>query len=272
MLQQNWQFCGNPCPVVVKFNRAIDSPGLALMLQPYVVNPRPFTQTMGYFSSPAYAGLSSAPMSTWSSWPGMQPAASTAVRICLAPGQEYLPEKLLPWAESELRRELCDKKAPGFEAAILSFLMVYKNSPLDLYGASSSSGKKKSPACIDPLVLVRKICEMRCWYMIWQTSKLYAHAHGGASNASGHANSCFELPRMALWELKKMASNALIACEKEILLELDELSPNDARLIELPLWACIWQMVLIYRQLVAGYSNIARSQPVSAGNGVNTGE
>ncbi|KKY31649.1 hypothetical protein UCDDA912_g08373 [Diaporthe ampelina] len=173
--------------------------------------------------------------------------------------------------KSQLLRELYGKKAPDFEAAILSFLLVYKNSRLDLNGASPNPGKKKSPARIDPKVLVRKICEMRCWYMIWQTSKLYAYARSGAPNAGGHNNSYSQLPPTGLWELKKLASDALLACEKEVLLELDELTPNDARLIELPLWACIWQMVLIYRKLVAGYSNVARSQSVNSAKGVSAG-
>lgn len=108
--------------------------------------------------------------------------------------------------------------------------------------------------------------------MIWQTSKLYAYARSGAPNAGGHNNSYSQLPPTGLWELKKLASDALLACEKEVLLELDELTPNDARLIELPLWACIWQMVLIYRKLVAGYSNVARSQSVNSAKGVSAGE
>ena len=68
-----------------------------------------------------------------------------------------------------------------------------------------------------------------------------------------------------------MAAEALIACEKEILLELDELPPDGARLIELPLWACIWQVILIYRQLVTGY-NVARNQLLRSRNGGSTGK
>lgn len=211
-------------------------------------------------------------MPTLSSWPGMQLAPNLAVRTCLASGQEHLSRDLLLWAERQLLRELYDKKTPGFEAAILSFLLAYRNSPLDLRGTSSSSGKKKLPACIDPKTLVRKVCEMRCWYLIWQTSKLYTFSRGGAPVGGGHPNCQSQLSPTVILELKKIATEALIACEKEILLELDELSPDGARLIELPLWACIWQMILIYRQMVSGYSKIARSQPVSPIEGGGTGK
>lgn len=80
------------------------------------------------------------------------------------------------------------------------------------------------------------------------------------------------MPVAALFELKKIATNALIACEKHILSELDEWPPGVDRLTELPLWACLWQMILIYKQLVAGYSNLARSHPVNSIYGVNPGE
>lgn len=247
----------------MRSSQAYDSPGLPLTLQPYIINARPSTPATGYYPLPAYAAVGSASMPTLGSWPGMQPAPNPAIGSCLAPGQENLPRDLLGWADTQLSRELYDKQAPDFESAILSFLLVYRESPLDLRGAPSSSGKKLPP-CVDPKDLVRKICEMRCWYMIWQTSKLYTQAPGGAPGA--------QLPPTVIWELRKIATDALIACEKEILLELDELPPNGAQLIELPLWACIWQVILIYRQLVSGYWNLARSQPASSADGGGNGE
>lgn len=116
------------------------------------------------------------------------------------------------------------------------------------------------PTIINSKGLVRKICEMRCWYLVWQTSQLYVYP--------SHST----LPRTALWELKKMAVEELIACEKEVLLELDDLPPDGARLIELPLWACVWQMILIYRQLFAGLSTLAQPQVGKSGNPEETGE
>lgn len=198
---------------------------------------------------------------------------NTVMGLCLAPGQENLPRDLLGWAERQLSGELRDKMAPDFESAIFSFLLVYRDSPLELQGcsSSSSSGKKKALACVDPTNLVRKICEMRCWYLIWQTSKLYAYTQGDASGLDARKDKYSRLPPTTLWELRKITAEALIACEKEILLELDELS-DGARLIELPLWACMWQMILIYRQLVAGYSKLARSQLVSSVDGGTAGE
>lgn len=272
LLQQNWQLVGAPYQVVVKKNPSSDSPGLPLMLQPYVVNARPSAPAAGYYSSPAAAGISSAQVASLSTWAGTQFAPNPAVWDCLAPGQERLSRDLLAWAERQLARELYEKKAPDFEAAILSFLFAYRESSLDLHGASSSSGKKKLPACVDPKNLVRKVCELRCWYLIWQSSKLYTCAHGGVPYANGPAHSYSQLQPTVIWELRKIATEALVACEKEVLLELDELSPDGARLIELPLWACIWQMILIYRQLVSGYSNLARNQPASSVNGGSTGE
>lgn len=247
----------------MRSSQAYDSPGLPLTLQPYIINARPSTPATGYYPFPAYAAFGSASMSMLGSWHGMQLAPNPAIGSCLAPGQENLPRDLLGWAERQLSRQLFHKQAPDFESAILAFLLVYRDSPLDLHGGSSSSGKKLTP-CVNPKDLVRKICEMRCWYMIWHTSKLYAHTPGGAADS--------QLPPTVIWELRKIATDALIACEKEILLELDELPPDGARLIELPLWACIWQVILIYRQLVSGYCNLARSQPAGSASGGSTGE
>lgn len=263
MLQQNWQLCGIPYPVLVKFDHAEDSPGLALTLQPYVVNARPVAFTTGDSSQPLYA-----------SGPSFQLMPNTVMGLCLAQGQDHLPRDLLGWAEKQLSGEVRDKKAPDFESAILSFLLVYRGSLSELQGSSSSSssGKKNAPACVDPKNLVRKICEMRCWYLIWQTSKLYAYTHGSALDPDERSGKRPRLPPMLLWELKKITADGLVACEKEILLELDELSPDGARLIELPLWACMWQMILIYRQLVAGYSNLARSQLASSVDSGTAGE
>lgn len=209
-------------------------------------------------------------MSTWGG-SDTQLTPNMVMGFCLAPGQEHLPRDLLGWAERQLSGELYDREAPDFESAILSFLLVYRDSTLGLQGSSSSSssGKKKTLACVDPKHLVRKICEMRCWYLIWQTSKLYTYTHGGAPNPGEHGDQHSTLSPTALWELRKITTERLISCEKEILLELDELSPDGARVIELPLWACIWQMILIYRQLVAGYSNLAHRSSVA---GLKAGE
>lgn len=262
LLRQNWQLCGIPRPFLVKFHQAEDSPGLALTLQPYVVNARPFALATGHSYTPLYAGISGASKSTWDSGRSTQPEPNMVMGLCLAPGQEQLPRDLLGWAEKQLSGELRDKKAPDFESSILAFLLVYRDSPLkpQYSSSNSSSREKKALACVDSKNLVRKTCEMRCWYFIWQTSKLYAYTHGGAPDPGGHSDKHSRLPPTALWELRKMTAEGLIACEKEILLELDEMSPDGARLIELPLWACIWQMILIYRRLVAGSSNVAHSQ------------
>lgn len=113
---------------------------------------------------------------------------------------------------------------------------------------------------------------MRCWYLIWQTSKLYTCTDGGVPYANANTNGYSQLPPTVILELREKATEALIACEKEILLELDELSPDGARHIELPLWACIWQMIIIYRQLVSGYSKLTHSQLVGSMNGGSVGK
>lgn len=225
-----------------------------------------------YYPSPAPTGLADAPESMLNKWPGTWMPQNLERGACLAPGQEHLAHSLLVWAERQLSKELDAKKSPGFEAAIISFLLAYRDSPVDLSKASSTVGNKKVPAIIDPKRLVRKTCEMRCWYRIWQTSALYSCSHGGGSTSSSLNEPHTELPVAALWELRKLATNALIACENQILLDLDELSPSMAPLIELSHWACIWEMILIYRQLVAGYSNLAQTQLENSMYGVSTGE
>ncbi|KAK2610483.1 hypothetical protein N8I77_003910 [Diaporthe amygdali] len=266
--RQNRQLVAIPIPVVVTFNQASDSPGFALMLQEYVVNERPFMSATSYFPSPAPAGFASAPVSHSSDRLETQSSPNSVPWLCLAPGHEPLSGTLLTWAERQLSKELDVKKAPDFEAAILSFLLAYRDSPMDLSDVSYNIGKKSS-AFVDAKNLIRKTCEMRCWYRIWQTSALYYQADGGGSATGNNIHQ--PMPVAALFELKKIAANALIACEKHILSELDEWPPGVDRLTELPLWACLWQMILIYKQLVAGYSNLARSHPVNSIYGVNPG-
>ncbi|KAJ0107846.1 hypothetical protein J7T55_007058 [Diaporthe amygdali] len=268
--RENRQLVAIPIPVVVTFNQASDSPGFALMLQQYVVNERPFMSATSYFPSPAPAGFASAPVSHSSDRLETQSSPNSVPWLCLAPGHEPLSGTLLTWAERQLSKELDVKKAPDFEAAILSFLLAYRDSPMDLSDVSYNVGKKSS-AFVDAKNLIRKTCEMRCWYRIWQTSALFYQADGGGSAAGSHNNIHQPMPVAALFELKKIATNALIACEKHILSELDEWPPGVDRLTELPLWACLWQMILIYKQLVAGYSNLARSHPVNSIYGVNPG-
>lgn len=181
---------------------------------------------------------------------------------CLASGQENLSHHLLGWADRFLLQQVDQKKAPYFEAAIISFLLACKDSSLDLGGSGASSRKKKALAHVDSKNLVRKVCEMRSWYSIWQTSQLYVYTDGGAPDENNNSHS--RLPPTALWELRKIVTEALIECEKEVLMELDELSPDEAQILSLPLWACIWQMIFIYRQLFAGYSKLNHKQ---AGSG-----
>lgn len=196
-------------------------------------------------------------MSTSGNWPG------TSNEPPWVPGSLVLNEpwsaanELLVWAERQLSIELETQKRISFPAAVGALLLAYRESSLATAGPEPASGKKRKQASVvNTKELVRRVLEMQCWFRIWRYPSLYLRFQG----------------RQATGQTNETAIKALIACEDKILRDLDELHAKLTREEELPVWACLWQMILTYRDLIGIYSGVDHGPSSSANLGFNTGD
>ncbi|KAJ4416498.1 hypothetical protein N0V82_006693 [Gnomoniopsis sp. IMI 355080] len=87
---------------------------------------------------------------------------------------------------------------------------------------------------------------------IWQAPVIYFQ---GVDLGSGLPTSR-PLPDTVTWELKSQATTSVGLSERVALLTLDELSLQKIGAERLSLWACLWQMILIYRKVMATYAKM----------------
>ncbi|KFH41901.1 hypothetical protein ACRE_073600 [Hapsidospora chrysogenum ATCC 11550] len=127
------------------------------------------------------------------------------------------------WAEEDL--EVRGERELDFSKAIRKFLMVY---------ARESS----------PLPMVH---QMACFFRIWKTPSFWCRDPSGKVVA---------LPISVQAQLRTIVYRGIHSMEHDILKELDMLvtSSNQPKLTtdqKLGLWACLWQLILTYRDLTA---------------------
>lgn len=166
------------------------------------------------------------------------------------------PNELPAWAEKQLSIELESYKRISFPAAIGALLLAYRGSPLTTAagpGPASGKKRKKQTGFVNTKELARKVLEMQCWLRVWRDPALYRR-------------------RQAIGLSEGTAVRALIACEDRILRNLDDLHAKLAREDELPVWACLWQMIFTYRDLIGMYSGVSYCPLSSANHGFNSGE
>ncbi|OTB03091.1 hypothetical protein M426DRAFT_187389 [Hypoxylon sp. CI-4A] len=88
--------------------------------------------------------------------------------------------------------------------------------------------------------LVRQVHNLRCMYRIWRQEKFFCQAS---------PNSCAleELPRQVCQDLKRIVLSRMKGLETDILAQFWKLldKPHD----RLPLWACMMQLTLMYRDI-----------------------
>lgn len=214
---------------------------LELDLQPYVTGLNAFSWPPAdnvYEASPPVTTFGVVPMSTAGNWPGTSLLQQPEYHLASygASGD------LLMWAEKQLLNE--SQKGESFEDAITAFIFALRDTPLQ-NGRATITG---------PANLVRSVCDMVSWMRIWQASNIYVH---GVDVESG-LPTVHPLPETTTWELKSQAITAVKLSEHTALFTLDEMLKETNRVEKLPMWACLRQLLLIYRKLHFVYTEIDR--------------
>ncbi|CAG9938328.1 unnamed protein product [Clonostachys rosea f. rosea IK726] len=132
-------------------------------------------------------------------------------------------EDLVWWVENQVVYE----NTPGFPHSVHRFLIAYSRggAGLPMHG------------------LVTRVNKMACFFRIWKSSSFLCRDPSGKI-----AN----LPLSVQAELRTIARNALHRIEHDILKDLDEcLTPSRSPKPDdkLALWAALWQLLFMYREL-----------------------
>lgn len=238
----------SPVQVTVAFEQTLGQQfsDLDLDIQPYITELNvypPAGSNRGFDLSPAAATFGVVPMSTAGNWPGI---------LSLPRHQEYHlasfgpPERLLIWAEKQVLGE--SQSGRSFENAINAFIFALRDTSLEQGQAT----------IVVPPNLVRSVCNMISWIRIWQAPVIYVH---GVDLGSGLPMS-HPLPETVTWELRSQAATAMSQSERTALSVLDGL-PMQRQKIQadkLSVWACLWQMILIYRKVKVIYAERYRPE------------
>lgn len=192
------------------------------------------------------------------------------------------------WVEAQVAREMAAPGPVTFEAAVQTLVFALRDGPhmwLSALAPSSSSASSSSfPTGFSPThpppprrannnnkknnkrtttgagagggsagappsarYLLRNVCEMTCWVRLWRIPgglHLFHHREERRSEGGGRRRGDEEEARAAL-----------ARAERLVLEELDGLLGSGIRGIEVPVLACLWQMILLYRQAIVTYSD-----------------
>ncbi|KAJ4394649.1 hypothetical protein N0V93_003868 [Gnomoniopsis smithogilvyi] len=240
------QPCGSPVQATVAFDKTLEkeSSNLDLALQLYLseLKPYPFPWTdRSHQVSPAAATCGVVPMSTAGNWPGIlsQPRSQEYHLASFGP-----PGRLLMWAERQVLSE--SRSGGSFEDAINEFIFALRDTPL----------KEGHNTIKVPSKLVGGVCDLVSWIRIWQAPVI--HVYGIDRKFSLPASQ--QLPETVTWELKSQAATAMVLSERVALSELDDLHRRRNEKEKLAVWACLWQMILIYRKAKAIYVETYRPE------------
>ncbi|KUI67430.1 hypothetical protein VM1G_02612 [Cytospora mali] len=267
--REPWRSTGYQTTAAMTLNQTFGvSPNLDLTSQTCVATSGQFPPLMDYYTSPSFAGLGGVPMSTFGYPTGSFAGPNISESLVAHEPRPSPDDVLLFSAESQLSAELEENKGRSFTAAVGALLLAYKNSFSGVPEPRPANEKKKrQTSVVDTQDLVCKVVELQCWFRIWRNPELYCQTQRrqplGMSYAAVLQSSVITNP-----ELRDIASTALMACERSILSKLDELSPRLNRHDELPVWACFWQMLLTYRDLITMYSRFGYSQSTNFGFGI----
>ncbi|KAJ3470857.1 hypothetical protein MRS44_000956 [Fusarium solani] len=143
--------------------------------------------------------------------------------------------ELQRWVEAQIKRE----RSTHFEHAVQNFLLSYSEGGYDL-------PKHK---------LVSKVHTMNCFFRIWKAPPFTCCS---SSNKFSH------VPFTVQAELRRIAWKALVSHEHDILKLLEEclaqqepLKPRE----RMAVWASLWQLMLMYRELVIAHDNFFMRNP-----------
>lgn len=241
---------GDPVQVTVGFDRVLDqqSPTLGLLLQPHIahLDARWYSPAFSeYYTSPPASTFGTVPMSTAGNWPGVAPHTAQQEYHLSSFGPD-LAEKLLDWGTAQLWKET--QSNGGFETALNSFVLALGDTPLARARAKTAE--------LVPRSLVRSVGGMISWFRIWHASVIHIHRLGPDSRGIVLPQTPQPLPAIVLWELKSQAVAAICPCQATALSELDGLLLSGIRGMEVSVWACLWQMIIICRKLIAEYAEM----------------
>lgn len=204
-------FTGRPKPISVFFSNKPGSPALSAYVQPY-------------------------------RWQG-EDEDSQLEKAAFSSDHPVSHEMLQQWVEQEL--EARSERELDFPRAVHKFLMMYAR---DGYGLP----KVRCPTAMyavqtDSLQhsLVKKVHQMACFFRIWKTPSFWCRDPSGKTAT---------LPISVQAQLRTIVHRGIHSIEHDILKELDTLitpahqpKPDD----KLALWASLWQLIIIYRDLTA---------------------
>ncbi|KUI62997.1 hypothetical protein VP1G_10122 [Cytospora mali] len=267
--REYWRSTGYQTTAAVTLNQTFGvSPNLDLTPQMCVATSGQFPPLMDYYAPPTIAGLGGVPISTFGYPTGSFAGPNVSGSLVVQDPRPSQDDVLLFSAESRLSAELEEHKSRSFTAAVGALLLAYKNSLSVAPESRPANGKKKRQiGVVDTKDLVCRVVELQCWFRIWRNPALYCQVQRrqplGMSYAAVLQSSITAIP-----ELRDIANTALMACERAIFSKLDELSPRLARDDELPVWACFWQMLLTYRDLITMYSRFDQSQSTNLSFGM----
>jgi hypothetical protein len=131
------------------------------------------------------------------------------------------------WVENQIRLE----NGPDFRKSVQNFLLQYSE-----YGF----GLPKHNLAV-------KVHKMNCFFRLWQTSGFWCR---------DPSNKIVKLPVSVQAQLRKIAYRALYSLEHDVLKELDEcLTQQGPPKLEerLAIWASMWQLLLMYRDLIIAF-------------------
>ncbi|KAF3768991.1 hypothetical protein M406DRAFT_349996 [Cryphonectria parasitica EP155] len=204
----------------------------------------------------AAAPFGTQPLWMGGSWPGGYSSPELYYRLC--PHELPSANALLAWAEKQVRQELA--RHSTFEAAIGTLIFTLLDRPLSVPPPPERAGRNKNkPTPLSSRVLLRNVCDMMSWLQILRAQTLYVRqwpSLGPYGSAGGAASSSY-LMEGVLSELKWLAVAELVAAERSAVENLDLLLNKGIKGVEVQVLACLWQMILIYRQQIAVFTTLA---------------
>ncbi|ROW18389.1 hypothetical protein VPNG_00166 [Cytospora leucostoma] len=245
----DWQSAGSQGEPAVTFDQTLEeSSRSALMLQAYVAGSNKFLLTsQSCYAPPPFAIFGgSVPMSTAGNWPGTYHRPGIPQSLVLHEPR-LSPDELLRLAEAQVKKEFDEGKGMSFCAAVGSLLLAYRANDSAVLYPPPVKWKQKQSNIVNTTNLVCKVVKMLCWWSVWRSPALYCPRRQFANMAHKPA---LPTPAISISDVQRMAIRALDACEREVLFELDELPPKLAPESQGPVWACLWQMILTYHDLI----------------------
>ncbi|RGP64044.1 hypothetical protein FSPOR_8210 [Fusarium sporotrichioides] len=143
--------------------------------------------------------------------------------------------ELQRWVEAQIRRE----RSSRFEHVVQNFLLSY-------YEEGQGLPKHN---------LVSKVHTMNCFFRIWKAPRF---------TCCSSSNKISQVPFTVQAELRRIAWNALVSHEHDILKLLEDvLAQQDSLKAQekMAVWASLWQLMLMYRDLIIAHDGYFSRNP-----------